>query len=72
MITEVKPAETEALAEARRRHAKRRREILYRFVDQFTNASVEITPRMQRAIDTYRRNKGLDVVETGEASQSDE
>ncbi len=72
MTVEVKPEDMTLPAEARKRLAKRRRELIRRFADQFANAPVEITPRWQKAIDNYRRNKGIEVAEVEEVGQPDE
>ena len=37
--------------------ARRRSELIRRFADQFTKVPAEITPKWQRAIDTYNRVK---------------
>ncbi len=63
MEVEVKPDDIAALAETRKRQAKRRRELIRRFTDQFENATEEISPEWQRAIDNYKRAKGIKSVD---------
>ena len=63
MEVEVKPDDVAALAEARKRQAKRRRELVRQFTDQFENATEEISPEWRRAIDNYKRAKGIKSVE---------
>lgn len=60
MAIEIKPDEITDSEADLRREAQRRREIVRRFTDQFVNAPVVITPRWQKAIDNYKRAKGIE------------
>ena len=66
MAIEIKPDEITVSEVDQRREAKRRREIVRRFTDQFVDVPIVITPRWQKAIDNYKRAKGIEAVEEAE------
>ena len=57
MALEIKPDEVIDLDDVDKQEAKRKRELVRRFADQFASMPVEITPKWRRAIDNYKRLK---------------
>ena len=66
MTVEVEQEECADRAAVRKQEAQRRHDIVRRFTDQFITDPVVITPRWQRAIDNYKRAKGIEAVENAD------